>query len=419
VKLFALNRTAASAAKPIVEYVKANRQRSIAIAVAVTVGAAGLAAMQLSNAATYVVALEAESGSVGGKAAKSSTDPSGASNGAVYFGSATFGGGNPTTPPPTTPPPTTPPPTTGTRASGMPWSSGVWGRQETGIGEQYIAKTVSSVRGGVPIDNVMHYTVRATHAAQISSVTRMGGAALPAGFNASRDDLIVSVTTWAGDGSYMNASQAGQVGAEACKIDSSPIIRLNWEMNLPGGPAHNGEQLTSGNYSSWVPRFRTAATAMKAACPALKVDFNPNHGADQTGGCGGSPAQWCSRRAFLELKDVIDIFGIDTYDAWASHDVQVNGAGELNESYNFALANGKKFSVPEWGVAKSSYGNGHGDDPSYINMMMDWYNSHASGMAYETYFGEPADYIYSDLVGMNPNSRAAMAAKAKQYSTTH
>jgi len=84
------------------KYVKQNKQRSAALAFALVIGAIGLTAMQLSNAATYVVALEAESGTVTGAASKQ-TSGSNASGGFVKFGDSG------TTPVPTPPTPTTPP----------------------------------------------------------------------------------------------------------------------------------------------------------------------------------------------------------------------------------------------------------------------------------------------------------------------
>lgn|GEM_PF-2899307 len=90
--------------KPITAYVKANKQRSIALGVAATVAIIGLAAMQISGAATYVISLEAESGNVSGNGSKQTGVGSASGSSSVMFGGTT---------PPTTPPPTTPPPSGG------------------------------------------------------------------------------------------------------------------------------------------------------------------------------------------------------------------------------------------------------------------------------------------------------------------
>jgi hypothetical protein len=112
------------------------------------------------------------------------------------------------------------------------------------------------------------------------------------------------------------------------------------------------------------------------------------------------------------LKNVIDIFGVDSYDSWPpvtasgsgwnAHLTQNNG---LDESRQYALANGKKWSLPEWGLQNGP--NGGGDDPEYIKRYIGYFKAHAEDMAYETYFDEPNSYINSDLLDSNPNSRAA------------
>lgn len=306
--------------------------------------------------------------------------------------------------------PTTP--AGGTRPSGLAWNSGVWAN---GSGSRADSFT-TTVRGGRALDNFLVYTTRDSQGAQNNATSWRGG--LPASFNGVNQDLVLAVTTWTSDGAFMTSAQAQAIGTSVCSLDASPIIRLDWEMNLPDGAGSNGAALTSANYTAWVARFRAAATGIKATCSGAKIDFNPNKGADQTSGCGGAVANWCSRRAFQELKTVVDIFGIDTYDSYppvtssnSGWNTRLTGTGELEESRAYAVANGKKFSVPEWGVACNGsgcqwQGNAGGDDPTYIHQMLGYFNSHAGDMAYDTYFDETASYIVSDLITNNPNSRA-------------
>lgn len=208
----------------------------------------------------------------------------------------------------------------------------------------------------------------------------------------------------------MTQAQGTSLGVALCSVDSTPIVRLDWEMNLNDGAGSNGAMLNASNYTAWVARFRAVATGIKFGCPATRIDFNPNHGADQTAGCNVTPA--CSRRAFQAVKDLVDIFGIDRYDSfppvradnsgWPSH---LNGFNELDESRTYALANGKKWSLPEWGLWVAS-NSGGGDDPKYIQAYIAYIASHAGDVAYETYFNEPNSYIVSDLIDHNPNGRA-------------
>jgi mannan endo-1,4-beta-mannosidase len=96
--------TAGKLYKQFAKWAAQNKPRAIGLLVAVVVGIIGLSAMALSGAATFVVSLEAESGTLSGSAAKLSA-PTGASGDAVNFG---------TTTPPTPTPPTPTPPTPGT-----------------------------------------------------------------------------------------------------------------------------------------------------------------------------------------------------------------------------------------------------------------------------------------------------------------
>jgi hypothetical protein len=315
-----------------------------------------------------------------------------------------------------TPTTTTTPPTPGNRPSGLTWSSGVWTNQTPAD----TARFVSGPRGGRDVDNVLIYTSRNNMAAQNNPNAWRAG--LPSNFNGTRHDLVLAVTTWTSDGAFMNASQAAGIAASMCSVDSvRPIARIDWEMNLQDGAGVNGAVLTASNYSAWVARFRAVATAMQAAPCDIQVDFNPNYGVDQTSGCNSGTYAWpnnCTRRAFQALKDVVDIYGIDTYDSYppvradgSGWNARLTGNNALEESRKYAVANGKKWSVPEWGVACNGggcqwQGNAGGDDPEYIKRMLAYFAQHAGDMAYETYFNEPASYIVSDLISANPNSRA-------------
>lgn len=323
-----------------------------------------------------------------------------------------------------TPTPSPTPPVSA-NLSGLTWNSGVWSKHDLGMAASF----VSGPRGGKLLDNVLVYTSRDNMGVQNRPQDWRG--AIPAYMLGSdnkmkaRADLVLGLTSWTSDGAYMTQAQGQSIGSSACTIDETPIVRLDWEMNLPDGAGYNGAMLTASNYTAWVTRFRSVATGLKTGCPGLRIDFNPNHGADQTSGCATWPIQTqCSRRAFQALKDVINIYGVDTYDTWppvtasgSGWNSRMTGANELQDALNYAKANGKKFSVPEWGVwcrntsgcAFDSNQSQHtgGDDPEYMRRMVGFFRSNAGDMSYETYFNEDATYINSDLIVSNPNSRAA------------
>jgi hypothetical protein len=89
-------------------------RKFVAIAVAAIFGVIGIVFITASSAATYVVSLEAEAGTISGKATKS-TNTSASNSSSVAFGSDTYGGAGITPP--------TPPPASGTFAGPLKVSS--------------------------------------------------------------------------------------------------------------------------------------------------------------------------------------------------------------------------------------------------------------------------------------------------------
>lgn len=329
-----------------------------------------------------------------------------------------------TIPPASSPTATTASPTptsTGSAlVSGLPYSSGAW----TGQSASALSSFVNGPRGGTQVDNVLVYTSRNSISAENNPAAWRS--ALPASFDGVRQDLVLALTSWTSDGAFMTGAQAQSIGTALCSVDgTAPVVRLDWEMNLSDGAGVNGAMLTAANYSAWTARFHAVAVGLRAGCGSVRIDFNPNHGPDQTSGCNpGGAAAMCTRRAFQDLKADIDIFGLDTYDSyppvtasgsgWATR-LNASATGELENSRLYAVANGKRFSVPEWGEACNVSGcqwqsNAGGDDPVFMHDMDGYFVAHAGDMAYETYFNEPASYIVSDLISNNPNSRTQYRA---------
>jgi hypothetical protein len=302
--------------------------------------------------------------------------------------------------------------TAGGRPSGLPWSSGVWADQDP----SQTAAFVSGPRGGANVDNILVYATRDSVAAENNPTEWRQG--LPSGFNPVTQDLVLALTTWTGDGAFMTQAQGAQIGTALCSVDpSSPIVRLDWEMNLQDGAGSNGAELTSSNRTAWQTRFIAVATGIKSTCAGALIDFNPNHGGDQTPGCSGTT---CTRAAFQAVKSVVNIYGIDSYDSFppvkadnSGWNNRLTGSNEMQDALNYAVANGKKFSVPEWGLfcsgtsgcAINNGTDGGNDDPNYAHQMIGFFKANAANIAYETYFNETATYINDDLISHNPNTR--------------
>lgn len=285
--------------------------------------------------------------------------------------------------------------------SGMPWASGVNPQSQ----HRTNVAAFQTMRGR-PVDVIVIHPARDNWSALNANWAYTDP--IPANYSGH---LVYSMPLWPGNGSvstnYTTEWTAWANRVEA--LDPKTDVRLAWEMNLPWRADH----LNASNRTAWIAAFKRAAGSIKAACPTCTITWNPNWGNDQTG--------TDSRTAFQEVKSFVDVYGIDYYDSWpavTSDAISVSRANQtrsLADSYNYAIANGKKFALPEWGVrcnvsGCSEVGHNGGDNPRFINHVYNWLKTKpASTIAYEAYFDEPASYIHSELRSptVNPNAAAA------------
>jgi hypothetical protein len=298
-----------------------------------------------------------------------------------------------------------------TRPSGLPWSSGVG--PEHGDGTRLDRVNQFTDFRGAAADDVVVFPTRDSW--DTLQADWNYDDVLPAGF---QGNLVVSVPMWPGSNSVTDTgTQADWQGLAQviAGYDPDAYIRLGWEMNLG-----NDWALTDGNEAGWQADFIQAVQWMKAVEPGLRFVWNPNKGGDQT--CSND----CSRTVFQAVKNYVDVYGIDSYDSYPPDDTAANQSVHLNdllgESLAYATANGKKFAVPEWGVACTVVtntaepcqwaGNAGGDNPQYINDYVGFFAQHAGDMAFEAYFDDPDDYLRSSLevTPIGPNAPAAYKA---------
>jgi hypothetical protein len=315
--------------------------------------------------------------------------------------------------------------TRSSHSSGLPWSSGVGPQdQTTARADEFAAFR------GARVDNVVLFPPRDNWSTLSDPNWIADG--LPTGFNPAKDDLIMSIPLWPGSNSVGNTGTKAQWQNLAKVIkakDSNAYIRLGWEMNLPSSywmigdgtkPDYSGNTIPD-NKAQWQASFVQAVKWIKEAAPNLRIVWNPNYGGDQT--CTD-----CARSVFQAAKKYIDVYGIDTYDAW-NPDLGTSGTAEhlnrLNETRDYAVQNGKKWAVPEWGLACNTDGcqwSGHagGDNPQYINDYLSYFKKNASTLAFEAYFDEPGTYIRSaiDVTPIGPNGPAKYRADIAAYRTS-
>lgn len=288
--------------------------------------------------------------------------------------------------------------------STMFWNSGLYARHSAAEVETWERWR------GKPADNIVVYPTRSNWSTLLNTWWR---SSLPRSFDPARQDLVVSVPLWPSSNSVTYTGSDEQWRTLADHIEASDPdawVRLGWEMNI-GVPW----AITNENKDQWTSSFGRAADLMKSAAPNLRIVFNPNRGGDQT--CTIPAVNKCTRDVFQRVKDRITAYGVDSYDIYDpllnynALDWHMNQYGGLRESAGFAIANGKLFALPEWGVSCNTPGcqwAGHagGDNYKYILHYMDFLNSIRSYIAFESYFEVPEPWIRSALA-TNPMGQEA------------
>lgn len=153
-----------------------------------------------------------------------------------------------------------------------------------------------------------------------------------------------------------------------------------------------------GHQAAYAGCFRQIVTTMRSVSgQAFQFDWSPNIGTGQF------PAEqaWPG-------DAYVDYVGVDTYDqSWVPNSYPLTStmtaAQVLSAQKNswtallsgdhglqfwtaFTLAHGKKLSIPEWGLTIRPDGHGGGDDPYYVQQMLNYIADPASNVAYANYF---------------------------------
>jgi hypothetical protein len=156
------------------------------------------------------------------------------------------------------------------------------------------------------------------------------------------------------------------------------VVRLGWEMNESTMPWRATDTAT------YIACYRRAADNLRAADPAVILDWTINGHGTPAGLCDGLSTNCYPGDAY------VDIIGIDNYDHYpaattrAAFDQAAQAPEGLTWLYDFARAHGKPFSVGEWGVVSGT--GGGGDNPAFVTWMHAWFAAHATELAYEAYF---------------------------------
>lgn len=310
----------------------------------------------------------------------------------------------PTTPAPapSAPAPTTPAPSAPTsnsaygKVSGMKWDSGLYPMNRASEVTRWEAAR------GRKVDVITVFPSRESWNS-LQSTWFMDDQRIPAGYAGTLD---VGMPLWPDNGNLATAKSGGYnaewerfARSVAAKYPNA-YIRLGWEMNLPGWKA----AAYPATAEDWKTAYRHAVTSIRKGGPNLRIAWVVNEGPGQTG--------TQDARMFYPGDAYVDYIGMDAYDWWPGYTSEANIARHRDGAYgwnfwmDFARQHGKRFVLPEWGIAPANSAGG-GDNPMYINFVYSWLNQNADNIAYESYFDESDSYIRSDLfTGTSPKATA-------------
>jgi hypothetical protein len=265
-----------------------------------------------------------------------------------------------------------------------------------------------------PVNVIAVFPTHNTQSA-IANTWWLGNSYIPSGYTGA----IAVAMPMCDDSHNISQDVSAQITTTANAMrdygDNTFYIRLGWECNLPQW----AWKVTDSNLSQWRSRFAQYAAIYKAIMgDQAQIVFNPNIGPAQSG-LTGSIAQ-----AFV--ADSVDIAGPDSYDCWppftspANIDVQLNDDYHLNWWADFCRDEGVGLCVPEWGPSSGTQwaGNCGGDNPDYIQTMVDWFIDVSDVLVFEAIFDEPAAYVVSDVYNNGAtNNPLCSAAYAARYAT--
>jgi Glycosyl hydrolase family 26 len=177
------------------------------------------------------------------------------------------------------------------------------------------------------------------------------------------------------------------------------IIRLGHEANGTWYPDSIGS--TQEDFDLWKQFWRRTVLAMRSV-PGANFRFD---------WCVNAGVRPIPLDAFYPGDDVVDIVGIDAYDAgvptnqpdrWNYLYTRTDGIRDVER---FAAAHGKPMSIPEWGVGPASSNLSGGDDAAYVDGIARVVRDNR--LAYQAYF---YNYDWATQLATGPLSLAAYIA---------
>jgi len=202
-------------------------------------------------------------------------------------------------------------------------------------------------------------------------------------------------------GVSLESCAAGSYNSHWLVLSKSLVAHALADSIVRPGHEFNGSWYAwaaKGHEAAYAGCFRQIVTTMRSVSgEAFQFDWSPNIGT------GTFPAEqaWPG-------DAYVDFVGVDTYDqSWVPNSYPLSstmtadqvlaaqktswaallsGDHGLQFWTSFTLAHGKRLSIPEWGLTIRPDGHGGGDDPYYVQQMLDYIANPASNVGYANYF---------------------------------
>jgi hypothetical protein len=192
----------------------------------------------------------------------------------------------------------------------------------------------------------------------------------------------------------------------AAGLADSTIIRLGWEFNT------DAYRWSATDPQVYAACWRHVVTSAESTAPGLRWEWAVNRGPGAT---------LPDPRAAYPGDDYVDIVGVDAYDVWPTAHTEADWAVQYSGPYglkfwaDFAAAHAKKLSVPEWGTVSGTLddaGHTDGDNPFYVDHMVQFFRSLGTALAYEAYFNQGDSECGCAIYDPVLNPRAATAYRS-------
>jgi hypothetical protein len=185
--------------------------------------------------------------------------------------------------------------------------------------------------------------------------------------------------------------------------EPNAYLRLGWEFD---GSWYSWAATSASAEANFAAYFKQIVETMRGV-PGAQFSFvwNPDAEAFTKKGYAVSLA--------YPGNSYVNFIGIDAYDqTWVSPQTVENAWSktvlpDLNAAHAFAAEQGKPLALTEWAVLFRSDGHGLGDDPYYVENIINWMKEPGNNVAYESYFNGCNGGITG---GKFPNSLAVFRA---------